>query len=57
MQLAELHHLHRIDIARRAQDHEPNVTVTLQFGTLMRFDCVLHRKRMQSELRRDPGNL
>ncbi len=50
MQLAEVDLLGRVEIARRAQDHEQGVAVALQLGPLVRLHRVFHREWVQVEL-------
>jgi hypothetical protein len=48
--LAQLDHLHRVDVARRLQHHEDHLVVDLELRALVRMDRVLHGERMKAEL-------
>jgi hypothetical protein len=57
VQLAEFHDLHRVDVARRAENHESGVSIALELGALVGVNCVLDGKRVQGELFGDRGDL
>ena len=55
--LADVHDLLVVDVGDRLEDHEHDVVVDLQLGTLVRLDRVLDGQGRQVEVARDGGDV